>query len=344
MSLVFLNSFERKQEGKDEWARVSIADEEGNWRISWMSQEQGQGQEPEERKEELWFEGDNWACMMEAFRMGVKSKLAEGYAPLIDTKVEERSFMVSRRVQLFYCYSESHYHADAFEQLRLWRKEQARQESKSAYILASNRILQMIATFLPHTEEELAQIPGIGQSRLAAYGEAILAITREYPRETPFPLDWVAAAIPAEDFAAWQSQTEKERSRQQADKLETRKLLLEKITQGCGLGQLAKELKMGRKDLLATLELMERDGYDISPLVDAELDRITPEEREHADKLFCELGDRYLRPVVTRLLPDGKPGDREVDRAYEWLRLYRLHYRRKAVEGRELLSPVTAQA
>ncbi|WP_058303239.1 HRDC domain-containing protein [Gorillibacterium timonense] len=339
MALVFLNSFERKQDGQEkEWAKVTISQQEEAWQVLWLSQE-GDGM-----KEEEWFLGSSWKQLLEVFRIGLKCKLAEGYIPLIETRSDERTFAVSLRVQRLYCYSENHYEADAFEKLRLWRREQAKQESKSAYILASNRILQMIAAFLPHTVEELAQIPGIGGSRLNAYGDSILAITREYVRETPFPLDWVSAAVPADDFAAWQMQTERERSRQQADKLETRKQLLEHISQGLGLGALAKSLKTSRKDILTALEELDRDGYDIARLVETELQHVRPEEQEIAEKLFKELGDRYLKPVVSKLLPKANPGDRELDQAYEWLRLFRMKYRRRAMEGAEFMSAAAAQA
>lgn len=338
MSLVFLNSFERQLDQQEkERAQLTINEAEGSWQVYWLSRE-GDGM-----KEEQWYEGPSWKQLLEIFRIGLKGKLAEGYVPLIDTRLEERTFVVSRRVQQLYCYSENHYQSDAFEKLRLWRREQAKQESKSAYIIASNRMLQMIAAFLPHTAEELAQIPGIGESRLNAYGEAILAITGEFAADTPFPLDWVAAAVHPDDFAAWQMFTERERNRQQADKLESRKLLLESISQGLGLGDLAKSLKASRKDILSALEELDRDGYDIVPLVDSELQHVQPEQRETAEKLFQELGDRYLKPIVTRLLPKANPGDRELDRAYEWLRLFRLKYRRKATEGAELVSAAGVQ-
>jgi len=337
MGLVFLNSFERVlEEQKKESAQLTIHESEGIWQVLWVSRE------GDERREEQWFEGTSWKELLEMFRLELKSKLGEGYTPLIETRTEERTFVVSRRVQLLHCYSENHYQPDAFEKLRLWRREQAKQEGKSAYIIASNRMLQMIAAFLPHTPEELAQIPGIGESRLKAYGEAVLAVTSEFAAETPFPLDWVAAAVHPDDFAAWQMLTERERNRQQADRLVSRKQLLENIAQGLGLGELAKTMKTSRRDILNSLEELDREGYDIERLVEAELRQVKPDERESADKLFRELGDRYLKPIVTRLLPKASPGDRELERAYEWLRLYRLQYRRKATEGAEFVSASAA--
>ncbi|WP_438431760.1 HRDC domain-containing protein [Gorillibacterium sp. sgz500922] len=339
MSLVFLNSFERTGDaGEKEQARLGIQQAEEGWQIWWSC---GEG---EEATEEMWFEGASWMQLMDRFRLGLKTKQSEGYAPLIETLAEEKGFVFSRRVQLLYCYSEHHYRPDAFERLRLWRREHAKQEGKSAYIIASNRMLQMISAFLPQTPEELAQIPGIGDNRLKAYGAEILAITGEYAPETPFPLDWVAAAVHPDDFAAWQVLTERERFRQQADRLEHRKQIMDRLAQGDGLGELAKALKTSRRDILNHLEELNREGCDMDRLLETELAHVKPELREMAEQLFCELGDRYLRPVVNRLMPAAEAGSKEVEQTYEWLRLERICHRRRLKEGEELVSVSESRA
>jgi biotin operon repressor len=338
MKLVFLNSFERTDEtGGKERAQLYIQEADGLWQIWWARGE------AEAAGEEMWFEGTSWMQLMERLRWGVKTKLGEGYSPLIEHLGEEKGFVLSRRVQLLYCYSEHHYQPDAFERLRVWRREQARQEGKSAYIIASNRMLQMIAAFLPQTPEELAQIPGVGESRLKAYGDEILAITREYEPETPFPLDWVTAAVHPDDFTAWQALTERERFRQQADRLANRQQLLEQLAQGHGLSELANTLKTSRRDILNHVEQLDRDGHDVARLVETELSQVKPELREAAQRLFGELGDRYLKPIVTRLLPGAEPGDKQVERTYEWLRLERIRLRHQRMEGEELVSSAAAR-
>ncbi|MDA8345341.1 MAG: RecQ family ATP-dependent DNA helicase [Thermaerobacter sp.] len=62
------------------------------------------------------------------------------------------------------------------QRLRLWRRETAAGLRRPAYMVASDRVLEAIATALPKTPQELAAVPGIGPQRLATFGEAILRV------------------------------------------------------------------------------------------------------------------------------------------------------------------------
>jgi DNA helicase-2/ATP-dependent DNA helicase PcrA len=48
-----------------------------------------------------------------------------------------------------------------------------------AYIVFSDATLIAMAERPPQTEEELLAIPGVGPRKLAAYGEAFLALLRD---------------------------------------------------------------------------------------------------------------------------------------------------------------------
>lgn len=335
MSIVFLNSFykEQAQEVSEDKelqpvlrAQVIISEVGEMWRVVWI--------EPDEEskpQEDIWYEGGSMKELNDRFRLGVKAKIAVGYMPVLDGFVprEENSYYISRRVQLLYCYSEGAFDAAAHEALRLWRREQARLEGRSAFMIASNRMLQMLAAFLPRTNAELAQIPGIGDRRLLAYGAPILAITAGVERSTDFPLDWVADAVEPQRFAEWQQELEKERGVRLEERLEFKKQLLQEIGQGAGLQEIGKAVRMNRRETLIAIEELDKEGYDVSRLVELELSAIDEARQQLAHNLFAELGDRYLKPVVTRMYPEAKPGDKEIDRVYEWLRLYRLKLRRQ---------------
>ncbi len=62
------------------------------------------------------------------------------------------------------------------ERLRSLRSELATEQSVPAYVIFSNKTLEAIARARPTSSAELAALPGIGTSRLEAYGERILAV------------------------------------------------------------------------------------------------------------------------------------------------------------------------
>lgn len=65
---------------------------------------------------------------------------------------------------------------DLFEKLRAWRGEQAREQGVPAYIVFGDATLRGIAVTRPTSLAELATISGVGESKLAKYGEGIIAL------------------------------------------------------------------------------------------------------------------------------------------------------------------------
>ncbi|HEY7265803.1 MAG TPA: DNA helicase RecQ [Trebonia sp.] len=63
-----------------------------------------------------------------------------------------------------------------FEQLRAWRGATSREQSVPAYVVFHDATLRQIAATRPATLAELAGINGVGESKLAKYGEAILEV------------------------------------------------------------------------------------------------------------------------------------------------------------------------
>jgi ATP-dependent DNA helicase RecQ len=66
--------------------------------------------------------------------------------------------------------------AAVFEQLRAWRGATAREQSLPAYTVFQNATLRAIATARPATLAELSEISGVGEAKLAKYGEAVLEL------------------------------------------------------------------------------------------------------------------------------------------------------------------------
>ncbi|MFF7389901.1 DNA helicase RecQ [Streptomyces scabiei] len=63
-----------------------------------------------------------------------------------------------------------------FEALRAWRAEQAREQGVPAYVIFHDATLREIAATAPASVAELGTISGIGEKKLATYGEGVLGV------------------------------------------------------------------------------------------------------------------------------------------------------------------------
>jgi ATP-dependent DNA helicase RecQ len=64
----------------------------------------------------------------------------------------------------------------AFEALRAWRAEQAREQGVPAYVIFHDATLREIATVWPASVEQLGGISGVGEKKLVTYGEGVVAV------------------------------------------------------------------------------------------------------------------------------------------------------------------------
>lgn len=323
MNVLFLNSLEyRTEENRVRMAQVSIAEHQGIWRALWSEpREDGRIQQ------HTWYEGRHWQELMQAFRGGLREKQNEGYVPLV--AMEQHDVMKrSRPIAALQCYAERHMHPEAFKKLRKWRWETASKEGKPSFIIASNRMLHLLAAFLPQDTEELQQIPGFGEQKTQLYGEALLSIVRQFERETTFPLEWVEQAVSPQELEEWMAGQKQAKEKQEQNRSRLKLRLLEGIRKGRTLSELAQELSLGRTDVLILVEQAEREGYDVDEWLESELASVGQEERERVYGLFAESGDRYLKPVLNLWYGETGLKGQDVNRLYELLRMLRIRYRR----------------
>ncbi|QGQ95062.1 hypothetical protein EHS13_09290 [Paenibacillus psychroresistens] len=326
MNLIFLNSLEKRvEENQVKTSQVSICEQQGAWHVLW-----NEINEDGKAEQSSWFEGTQWNVMLQVFRERLQDKIKEGYVPLLEGygDGEQAISSRSRETQMLYHYSELHRNDEVFNILRAWRKEESSKDGRSAFIIASNRILDMISAFLPHSLEELKQIPGLGEGRIGTYGEAIIAITKEFARETRFPLHWVNERIDMQQFEMWLSEQRRLRQETAEVKLAGKRKLLEAIAQGGNLATLEKQLSMTRRDLILAVEELAKEGYDVDTLVELELVAVDHEEQKQVQELFAELGDKYLKPVLFKLYNEQQLKEKDVNKTYEWMRLVRLKHRK----------------
>lgn len=62
-----------------------------------------------------------------------------------------------------------------FDRLRAWRKARASEQHVPPYVIFHDRTLLEIASAAPRDLDSLARVPGVGQSKLDRYGQAVLA-------------------------------------------------------------------------------------------------------------------------------------------------------------------------
>ncbi|MFD6550432.1 DNA helicase RecQ [Streptomyces sp. NPDC058398] len=64
----------------------------------------------------------------------------------------------------------------AFEALRAWRAEQAREQGVPAYVIFHDATLRDIVTVWPTSVKELGGISGVGEKKLTTYGEGVVGV------------------------------------------------------------------------------------------------------------------------------------------------------------------------
>ncbi|MET7749313.1 DNA helicase RecQ [Micromonospora sp. NPDC005367] len=71
--------------------------------------------------------------------------------------------------------------APVFERLRAWRAAAAKEQGVPAYVIFHDATLRQIATDAPTSLAELSQVSGVGENKLAKYGEQILTVLVDSP-------------------------------------------------------------------------------------------------------------------------------------------------------------------
>ncbi|MFG2100320.1 DNA helicase RecQ [Micromonospora echinaurantiaca] len=71
--------------------------------------------------------------------------------------------------------------ASVFERLRAWRATTAKEQGVPAYVIFHDATLRQIATDAPTSLAELSRVSGVGENKLAKYGEQILGVLADAP-------------------------------------------------------------------------------------------------------------------------------------------------------------------
>ncbi|ANS67179.1 helicase [Streptomyces lincolnensis] len=85
----------------------------------------------------------------------------------------------------------------AFEALRAWRAEQAREQGVPAYVIFHDATLREIVTVWPTSVEQLGGVSGVGEKKLVTYGEGVVGVLAGLGEAPGGPAPAPAAAGPA---------------------------------------------------------------------------------------------------------------------------------------------------
>ncbi|GAA2772906.1 DNA helicase RecQ [Streptomyces rameus] len=88
----------------------------------------------------------------------------------------------------------------AFEALRAWRAEQAREQGVPAYVIFHDATLREIVTRWPGSVRELGTVGGVGEKKLATYGEGVLKVLASLDGTPPAATPPAAADAPDTDW------------------------------------------------------------------------------------------------------------------------------------------------
>ncbi|GAB6926798.1 hypothetical protein JCM10914A_07810 [Paenibacillus sp. JCM 10914] len=328
MQIVFMNQMSRTDEaGHLCLAQVWIGEEEGVWQLGWRDLE------PDgEESDDDWYEGNSWNELLYVYRHQLARKLGEGYRPMIEGVFNEPDEGGARNInsQKLYCYSELYGSEELYTELCAWRRRKAASGRKAPYFIASNRVLRLISAFMPLTENELLQLPGIGTTKVSEYGVEWLEMTAKAERKQGFPLDWVYEQLSEDAFHSWLYKQKELRYKQELDRFRIRRTMLLAIAEGASLSELEQRTSLSRRDLVEQLEELEKDGYDTERLIQFELSEMSHQEQAEIWKAFEELGDTFLKPVLQRVYGQERENEEAAgtETLYERLRLIRIRFRR----------------
>ncbi|MFC5701200.1 HRDC domain-containing protein [Cohnella faecalis] len=325
MNIVFLNRLERVEGKTEERGQVYIGEDQGNWTAGWQPFDQ----QPD-ATEETWYEGVSWEELLASFRHGVAGKMVAGYRPLLDGMLEEKPFWEKPTLpQLLQCYADAQPESALAVKLKHWRKTKSQEEGRSAYLVATNKEIQLLAVFIPQTLDELGQIPGFGKIKIEKYGKQLIGMLLDESRPHSFPLQWVERAVEPETFRVWLFRLREDKYGRALVTVREKKALLSAIRDGQTLAELEKLLECSRRKLVERLEKLDEEGYDVTPIIDKELGEVPYDEWTQVQGAISKLGDRYLKPILREVYGEPAAGDQEVERRYEKLRMMRIRLRRE---------------
>jgi len=195
------------------------------------------------------------------------------------------------------------YDVELFEQLRSLRKMLADEAGVPAYMIFSDRALLEMATYYPQTETHFLAMNGVGQTKLARYGEPFLTLIGAYCQERG-----LAERPKAMTLNSSRSRTSSKRRFEEVGEF---------YLAGQSVAELQKLYGVKRETILGHLERFRQAGRTLDAARILAESQLTPEQQKQVWAQFQQLGTDRLGPIYEAL------GQRI---PYPELRLMRLYF------------------
>ena len=173
------------------------------------------------------------------------------------------------------------YDSGLFEQLRAKRKALADAEGVPPYTVFSDRALQEMATYFPHSTEALETMHGVGPVKVEKYADSFLPIIRDYCQQHGLTEQPKSARVVIPIVKA-QSRSKEVGDRFQAGESVAELMQAYEVKRGTITSHLSKYAQAG--NLLPVARLHAESS-------------LSTETKERVLETFDELGTDALRPV-----------------------------------------------
>ncbi len=203
------------------------------------------------------------------------------------------------------------YDVELFERLRSLRLKLATEAGLPPYVIFSDATLREMAVYYPQTRDSFIRMQGVGEAKLARYGEMFLAEIRAYCGERRITEREKVTPATARNI----SRPQIRRTRQDD--------VVELYQKGWSVTEIAESFGSQNKTVIGHLWRSIQDGQDIAPEPLLGESRLSPDERERVLALFAQHGTDFLRPVYDAL---------EESVPWEELHVLRLYFVTKALK------------
>ena len=178
-------------------------------------------------------------------------------------------------------------------ELKSWRFERAKEIGKPAFVVFSNAALAGIAHLRPTTMTDLMEVPGIGPSKLNAYGEEIISIVQSHLDDDDLGHDDDGQeSSPADDSRAHKKEKKEELRDDTGKKLNTSEYSYWLYNQGDTVEQIAEKRKLNPVTIEGHLARYVASGdIDVHEFVDGDtLRKVEAYCMEHPE-------EKALKPI-----------------------------------------------
>lgn len=178
-------------------------------------------------------------------------------------------------------------------ELKSWRLERAKEIGKPAFVVFSNAALAGIAHLRPTTLTELMEVPGIGPSKLNAYGEEIVSIVQSHMEDDDLGHDDDGQeSSPADDSRAHKKEKKEELRDDTGKKLNTSEYSYWLYNQGNTVEQIAEKRGLNQSTIEGHLARYVASGdIDVHEFVDGDtLQKVEAYCMEHPE-------EKALKPI-----------------------------------------------